>query len=399
MLDKLCRLTELEMAGRYLMAIDKLTRESNLDTDTLDKCEELLSEVKDYVDFKRTVSIESGSSREQVIRSKMLTYMEEWRDEVCSDMKKDDLDPTLLLNVDREDILGDLTSLYTNYVNKAKDKMEDFFGNITTKIGHGLYYPILMAKRAFGGKDDYNYNLISKHILTTELMKKLDTVASSPLWTLNAERDIKLLSQLPTQYGSFDCSITLEELEKVRKEFESYEAVVSMNNFFGVHVKPCKDPKGFIWDIELNRDIGKTANVLIGFVMSVDVEMAVGVELRFLHNGNNIEKFNTNTFNKLLKEKIKVGVEDDKHKNNNKDFLYMLVKTLGAIYAHKVRVYKFLKDLKIQSVRKDNREQIEDVETLKNKVPPKEQPQPGVNNIQPKISDNTILNEGETNEH
>lgn len=393
MVDKLCRLTELDIAGRYLVYLEKLTRESNLDLKDHDRSERLLKEVRDYVDFKSTVSSESNASRDKILRDKVIAYMYEWRDEVCKEMKKDDLDPTLLINVDREDILGDLTSLYTNYVNNAKEKMEDFFGNITTKIGHGLYYPILLAKRAFGGKEDYSYNLISKHVLTPELMKKLDTVASSPLWTLNAERDVNLLKKLPTQYGSFDCSATIDELEKVRKEFESYEAVVSMHNFFGVHIKPCKDPKGFVWDIELNRDIGKTANVLVEFVTSVDVEMAVGVELRFLHNGNNIEKFNSQTFNKLLKEKIKVGVEDDKHANNNKDYLYMLVKTLGAIYAHKVRVYKFLKDLKIQSVRKDNRKEVEDVETMTNKVPPKEQ-NVGVNNIQPKISDNTILNDG-----
>ena len=396
MIDKLCKLTELDIAGRYLIYLEKITRECNSDLYTIDKCEELLKEVKQYVEFNNKVTVENNSSRDKVLRDTVSSYMYEWRDIVCREMKENGLEPELLINVDREDILGDLTSLYTNYVNKAKDQMEEFFGNLTTKIGHGLYYPVLMAKRAFG-KNDYEYNLISKHILTTELMKKLDTIASSPLWTLNAERDINLLKKLPTQYGSFDCSATIEELENIRKEFESYAGVVSMNNFFGIHVKPCKDPKGFIWDIELNRDIGKTANVLISFVMSVDVEMAVGVELRFLHNGNNIEKFNTNTFNKLLKEKVKVGVEDDKHKNNNRDYLYMLVKTLGAIYAHKVRVYKFLKELKIQSVRKDNRKEIENVESMKNKVQNKEQ-NVGVNNIQPKISDNTILNEGERDE-
>lgn len=394
MIDKLCRVTELDIAGRYLVYLEKLTRENSISFKDIEKTEKLLKEIDNFVKFESKVTVESNASREKILREKVLSYMYEWKDIVCREMRDNDLDPTLLINVSREDILGDLTSLYTNYVSKAREKMEDFFGNLTTKIGHGLYYPVLMAKRALGGSDDYSYNLVSKHILTTELMKKLDTVASSPLWTLNAERDINILKKLPTQYGSFDCSATIDELEKIRKEFESYGGVVSMHNFFGVQIKPCKDPKGFVWDIELNRDIGKTANVLIDFITSVDVEMAVGVELRFLHNGNNIEKFNSSSFNKLLKDKIKVGVEDDKHANNNKDYLYMLVKTLGAIYAHKVRVYKFLKDLKIQSVRKDNRKEIEDVETLKNKVPPKEQ-NVGVNNIQPKISDNTILNEGE----
>lgn len=314
----------------------------------------------------KTISLEN-LSLESLVNNKINSLACMLEEEMRKYCDKNDINYDTLANeyyVSREDIIDNLTSMYNEYFSKAKDKVEDTFGKLTGAIGRGLYYPILMAKRYIVGKNEYNFKLISSHVLDKNLLSKLDTIANSPLWSPNIERDIALVKRLPQQYGSFETNLTVDEMNKIRAEFDSYENQTNITNFFGIHIKPCKDRGGFVWDIEANADVGKSANVLIDFINNVEPEKAVGIELKFLHHGNEIMKFNSSTFNKMLKEKIKAGVENDNHSNNNDEYKIVLVNFLGSLVKHKLRIYRFIKDLKVQSImekeKDENNTQIHD---------------------------------------